>query len=220
MRVGRSSGQGETKKGREQAEAERAIAGPDLRGLMEQAGPPPLLMAHALHTHGPSALRSFLAASSPHLLCRGVAPGELELVVVRLNWSLRIFPFSWRAMSWPASRRMQGGLEACRWGCMVVGGGDIRHSVGCPCLSRVLPPWTHAGALLLALFVLPGSRAQALNSAIWVYISYRSFRAARYVAYPRHSLSSVVLPGPSCDSCSVASQARAHIFCSPPSSAG
>lgn len=87
---------------------------------------------------------------------------------------------------------MGGGAMSCRFGCMAVGGDDIRYYMTCPamcgyaCRSRAATScWAEAGQLRLALRVLPTMRRQAHVSALWTCVVYALYCTTR--ARPRPS---------------------------------
>lgn len=98
---------------------------------------------HMVESRGPELLRGWLRRRLTTMLERRLEHGEVNLCLARLLIALEAMPplvslalFRLIGNAWPTSRRVGGGVGACRFGCMAVGGDDIRHYMACPRLCH------------------------------------------------------------------------------------
>lgn len=88
--------------------------------------------------------RQWLARRLRHLFDYLPAPGAFDFVIMRLRWrAADVPPFVILAFvrymenGCPTTRRMTREPALCRFGCIVVGGGDLRRDVACGRLAMV-----------------------------------------------------------------------------------
>lgn len=84
--------------------------------------------------------------------------------------------------AWPASRRMGTRAVWCRFGCMAIGGDDIRHYLCCPVVCpytrgrrAATPCWATTGGFRLALGISLATRRHTLVNVVRTYLVYALF---------------------------------------------
>lgn len=130
---------------------------------------------------GPSRLQEWVRRRLSTMLGGNSAPGGVRLCE-SVTFFIGLAKLRRIGNAWPTSRRMGGGAVSCRFGCMAVGGDDVRQYLRCPivcaCAQRyraATPCWAITGQLRLALGVLPTTRRQTLADAVWTYLAYALF---------------------------------------------
>lgn len=131
-------------------------------------------------------VRHWLFRRVTHWLGGVLAPGQLDLCEARAQMLFEDLPWcvafaTWRTIGngWATGRRIRGRDGACRHGCMVLGGDDLRHNFCRPRLREVVmgcratePCWIYEGHLQLVVLALPLTRQQTVLSGIWAHINY------------------------------------------------